>query len=183
MSNIQIYLDLDGVMADFVSHTKKIYNIDLKLVNKSANISTQLKKNIESMWSDIKKHPEFWSEIPPILDCFILWDYFKELNPIILTAAPLKYGENSREFKLVAENKFKWVNNFLDLDDKNRFICTTSTKKQFFMKSNHHNILIDDMTKVIANWNNKGGIGILLDVLPVLKRRGFLFYKVVNFII
>lgn len=44
-----------------------------------------------------------------------------------------------------------------------RFICTTSTRKQLFIhrRKTKHQVLIDDRSDNIARWNEAGGFGVL----------------------
>lgn len=156
---INIFIDLDGVLADFLLYVRKMYGLDLKLKTNHHNKNFERAKS--QMWQDIEKHPEFWSNLPILPDALELWKFFEPLNPIILTAAPKNYGLNSKEFQNAAKHKALWVKNHLAMNDSSRFICTFSNQKFLHMVPGEINVLIDDMTPVISSWMNHGGIGIL----------------------
>lgn len=117
----------------------------------------------------------------------------KHCDPVILTAAPKFDGTEEDYYLNphwlgAAYHKRWWVENVLlpktryqnsgfgakfithlsmfnsrvHIEDE-RFICTTSSRKQDFMHRKHakHQVLIDDRPSNIAAWANAGGIAIL----------------------
>lgn len=158
---IKIFLDMDGVLADFQHGVKTYYDIDLEAMNKMKEVPNILKKKNSAMWGHIRKNPQFWNNLKPMDDAQQLWDYFSHLDPIILTAAPSTFSVGSETFLMVGEMKKTWIKRIFNMSDDTRFICTTSSRKHQHVIDSHHNVLIDDNTKNISNWTNTGNIGIL----------------------
>lgn len=158
---IQVFLDMDGVLADFHLGAKTKFGLDINAMNKMKEIPNNIKKQNSIMWASIRKNPQFWLDLQPTEDAFELWEHFRNLDPIILTAAPATFSVGSETFLMVGEMKKQWIKKIFGMDDDTRFICTTSTAKQKHIIEGKKNFLIDDNIKIISNWNNTGNIGIL----------------------
>lgn len=158
---VKIFLDMDGVLADFHLGVKSNFGLDLHEMNKMKEVPNHLKKRQSAMWATIRKTPQFWLNLKPTHDAFELWEHFRDLDPIILTAAPATFSVGSETFALVAEMKKQWIKNIFKMHDDTRFICTTSSAKHKHIIDGKTNILIDDNIKIISSWGNTGNIGIL----------------------
>jgi phosphoglycolate phosphatase-like HAD superfamily hydrolase len=135
----KIFLDLDGVMADFKRGVREI----LKL---PANAP---KNEIFAALS--KGAKDFFLRLPKTKDADRLWAFLKKNDLEILTGVPTTNREEA------AKNKVQWVRRNLS---KNVKVNTTSSRsKKKFAAPNH--ILIDDRADNIADWKAAGGIGIL----------------------
>lgn len=157
---MKIFIDLDGVLADFHRGVLEQYGINLKEISYSEKeLSSALKKKKAMMWAHIRKNPEFWLNLPEMFDAQLLWQKFAVYDPVILTAAPRTFREGSPEFNIVGEMKHEWAKTHLSSGVK--LVCTTVSKKHHFIETGFHNVLFDDNTANIANWRNAGGIGIL----------------------
>lgn len=163
MENVSVYIDMDGVLVDFLSGAHALFGYGVGHLNKaSPDLSILQKKEKQKLWITIRANPIFWENLKPLPDAMELWDGVRYLNSIILTAAPSAFGEKSQSFLEVCKGKEKWIRNYLKIETENRFICTVSKKKQFFINPNKKfNILIDDRIDNINRWNAAGGIGIL----------------------
>lgn len=158
---IQIFLDMDGVLADFHLGAKTKFGLDIHAMNKMKEIPNNIKKQNSVMWAHIRKNPQFWLDLQPTEDAFELWEHFRHLDPIILTAAPATFSVGSETFLMVGEMKKEWIKKTFGMNDSSRFICTTSTAKHKHIIEGKTNFLIDDNIKIISNWSNTGNIGIL----------------------
>lgn len=144
----KLYVDLDGVLADFVTGVKKLvpdyteakYEQDSKYRNK--------------MWDAVRKHSKdggrLWEDLPLMPDALTLWNYVKKYNPEILTATgDPKYNAE--------EQKRKWVKKHLG-NVKINFVQRAADKAQY---ATNGDILIDDKQKATKPWIDAGGQGIL----------------------
>jgi len=151
----KVFLDLDGVMADFKRGVKEI--LKLPADAPSSEIFKALGQN----------SAEFFSKLPKTKDADRLWVFLKGNDLQILTGVP----RTDRE-KAVKE-KIQWVRKNLS---KNVKVITSSSKgKRKFSGPNH--ILIDDRKDNIQDWITAGGIGILhtstAKTIKELKKLGF----------
>ena len=143
-----IYLDLDGVFADF---EKKA----IELVGKSP-------KEMEptEFWGSLGKFDHVWRDLDVLPGSRLLYDTVMKVpdaHVSFLTALPRPSGKLST----AADDKREWVRKIFG----NR--CTVITviggvNKAKFVSS-PDDILIDDTAKNIDAWNQAGGIGILHD--------------------
>jgi hypothetical protein len=145
----KIYVDMDGVLADFVKGVDKLipggYVPEKKDDPKFKN----------EMWRAIKNYSKdggtLWSELPLMPDAKQLWNYVEKHNPEILTASgPPEYG--------AADQKRRWIPWVLGADAKVNTVERSRDKAQF---ATPESILIDDQRKSIDPWVAAGGIGIL----------------------
>ncbi len=163
MNDLELSLDMDGVLVDFSRGAHDLFGRDIGHLNKShQDLSLQQKKEKQKLWITIRTNPVFWERLHPMVDAMELWDGVKHLSPVILTAAPSTFGESSAAFLEVHQRKENWIRHHLKIETENRFICTVSKKKQLFMNPDKKfNVLIDDRIDNITRWNAAGGIGIL----------------------
>lgn len=137
----QLFLDLDGVFADFNKGVKAITGKE-----PSSLPSWRL-------WSSINKKEDFWISLEPFEYASSFIDSLKKYNPIILTGLP------SSKKDLVSEQKRKWVEEHLG---EYEVITCASKDKHLFMK-NKWDVLVDDNLKNCNNWEVNGGVAVLFD--------------------
>lgn len=151
-----IYLDLDGVLADF----------DAAVARRGVKNRTNFIHKPKSEWTDADKDLDeqvrvcmstegFWENIPVMSGAHDLWTYCLPYRPVILTAKPkdAEYGPR------VAKEKRAWVHKvFGDIQD-DQFICCLRSEKQNFIGHTDHRlqILVDDMEINCKEWVAAGG--------------------------
>lgn len=184
MRDFAIYLDLDGVLANYDSGMVDFgFEVDSSL-KRSLNRSGSGHPLKRQMYERIKG-TAFYRHLPLMPGAVELYRACKEAEPIVLTAAP-KFGATEEDYYVnpfwlgAAYHKRIWVETTLlpqvvGLDEltfslpsripisDERFICTTSAQKWKFMHRKHaaHQILVDDRIANIEAWATAGGIGIL----------------------
>lgn len=131
---MQIFVDMDGVLADFDAHHEAVFGVR----------SCKLADNVN--WQRVREIPGFYEAIPPMADMDELWAYVAPFNPIVLTGVPYSIAE-------APDNKRAWVRRHLGPDVEVR--CCRSSEKCLHAKPG--DILIDDWEKYRHLWIAKGG--------------------------
>lgn len=135
----RVYLDLDGVMADFEGHFLSLF--------KNAHNSVPDDK----MWAIINAHETFFLDMPLMKGAKEFLSVFR-INPIILTACP------KSNYAHVARQKRQWVRKNLS-PDLIVLPVMGGVNKPLFMHS-PGDILIDDMERNCRVWEEEGGTAI-----------------------
>ena len=133
----KLYLDLDGVFADF---------------NKRVRFLSGGKdpKEIKSgMWKMIMADRDFFISLDMMPNADVLWDYVKQFEPKFLTGAPPGNRAQSQ--------KREWV--VKQFGSQYQTIVLLKKEKVVYAGSKH--VLIDDMKENVQAWIDHGGIGIL----------------------
>ncbi len=172
-TTVELFLDLDGVLVDWVKGTRQMF--DIVLPDEEITLS-EIKFETDpvyqnKMWDACWRYQEemggeLWYESPPMEDAMELWNYVSPYVPQILSATgPPKYK--------AADQKRRWVAEQLGED-----VVVNLTRKAV-EKSRHaapHRILIDDKPKAVNPWVENGGIGIVhtsaADTIQQLKNLG-----------
>lgn len=149
-SKVKIFLDLDGVMADFVQGAKDIFDKDYSF-EKFKNDSKYRSK----FWNAVKQYQkdggQFWLDLKMMEDANQLWKFLKEYDVEILTATgDPKHG--------AGEQKKQWVKKHIDPNIKVNLVRKSKEKADYVA---NNSILIDDQEKSTNPWEQAGGIGIL----------------------
>lgn len=131
---MQIFVDMDGVLADFDSHHEAVFGIR----------SDKLADNVD--WQKVRDARDFYLGIPPMPDMPELWTFVSRFSPIVLTGVPYSVAE-------APDNKRAWVRKHLGGDVEVR--CCRSSEK--CLHAAPGDILIDDWEKYRALWVAKGG--------------------------
>ena len=159
----KIYIDMDGVLADFDRGVRDfcgIDPIDQGKRNESANVS---------LWEHVKKIDHFYDRLQPVPGAKELFDkiygtYGERCE--ILTGIPRPH----RGVKDAAEDKVKWVRRLLS---ETVVVNTVFRAEKVKFCRGSGCILIDDYDRNINEWEEAGGTGILftnaVDAIEVLK--------------
>ena len=144
----RIFVDMDGVLADFLKGVESPEYIGHPLTN-DAKGHTEYDDRKEEL-----TNKRLFANLPPMVDMYDLIAYIKHTGHKweILTAA----GAVNRE--LVVYDKNEWIKRYVDPTIP--VTCTfTGTQKAAYAFEG--NVLIDDREKNIKAWEDAGGIGIL----------------------
>lgn len=137
----RIYLDLDGVMADFDAHFPALFGVDHRTILD------------DDMWATINAHPSYFRDMPVCEGAKAFFDGISWLNPIILTACP------KSNYAHVARQKREWVREHLSKRATVLPVMGGRNKPLFMHQVG--DILIDDFERNTKAWQDEGGIAIL----------------------
>ena len=143
----EIYVDMDGVLADFFDSWAKLMKVD-----KWWNINKQ--HNIDDALQKIRDTDNFWLNIPLTPNAKNLLNLIKQVKGSYnICSSPLPGDPKSEP------HKREWIKKHLAFfPPKNIYI--THNKEQFAVqKDGTPNILIDDYGVNIRKWEESGGIG------------------------
>ena len=147
-----VYLDMDGVLADFFGGVEKMYGVDhwKKLTNDKTK---DLKKEV----IDRITGTDFFATLPMFQSAPELISMVKEFTGgnFSINTSPLRGdNENSAKYKKV------WISNNIEQPDE---VIVTGRKESYAKDkaSGTPNILIDDRPINIQRWQSAGGYGIL----------------------
>lgn len=150
-----IYLDMDGVLADFDDAARRALGTD-------NSYKWEFVHGTEAFWRILDSDPMFWHLMKPMPDLKILWSAVKELRPEVLTALPSNKSER------VALAKREWIRRVLG--DAAVHTCLTKEKPRFCKEGD---ILVDDRTVNEKAWRDAGGRFILhqnaMSTISILK--------------
>lgn len=131
---MQLFCDMDGVLADFDAGYERQFGV---------------KPDGENVdWEAVRRTPDFYLNLPPMPDMPVLWGFIRNFRPIILTGIPHSVEE-------APANKKAWVKHYLG---EATVICCRSRDKSLY--ANPGDILIDDRPKYKELWERAGGIWI-----------------------
>ena len=150
VSAYTIYLDMDGVIADF----------DQRFMDVSGMTPNEYKDKfgMKKFWNliDEENKIKFWTGIPLMPGAKELVDYISQYDYEILTAPSVR-----KQSKL---GKIVWLRKIhADLFPNTPKVNFKPAKEKHQIKSSltKSDILIDDKASTIDNWNSTGGTGIL----------------------
>jgi tellurite resistance-related uncharacterized protein len=155
---VQIYMDLDGVMADFDGGFKKLSGKMPREFESSPEFPDK-KTASRAFWKLINTEKTFWEDLTVLPGALTLWEYVKDTyknpEPIVLTAGP----DGARRGKEI------WVKKHLGANVKMILAQKGSIKHEYALSTQEKtlHVLVDDLKINIDNWNNAGEdfIGIL----------------------
>tara|TARA_B100001559_G_scaffold319986_1_gene330797 strand:- start:288 stop:2336 length:2049 start_codon:yes stop_codon:yes gene_type:complete len=149
-SKYQIYLDMDGVIADFNQRFKDLSGMEPPAFEKKYG------KDLFWDFIDEKNKLRFWVGIPVMEGAKQLVDYVSKHNYMVLTAPSTK--KESRLGKLL------WIKNKTGelFNSKPQVVFKKSKEKHKVKPSlTEFDILIDDRADTVDRWTSAGGTGIL----------------------
>lgn len=128
-----LFLDLDGVLADFDAGIKKL----------TGRWPHELPVGV--LWSRAARHGAFFEELELMPGGLELWEHCKAHSPTILTGLP--------RGRWAAPQKRAWVARMLG-EDVPVITCMTVDKPKY---SGPERVLVDDRLKTQAGWEEQGG--------------------------
>ncbi|MGO4738601.1 hypothetical protein AB4099_18785 [Bosea sp. 2KB_26] len=137
----RLYLDLDGVMADFDAHFPAVFGLDHRGMADDA------------MWQTINAHPSYFRDMPPCPGAIEFFREIAHLDPIVLTACPRTNYANA------ATQKRAWVREHLSTSITVLPVMGGHNKPLFMHAPK--DILIDDFRRNTEAWSAAGGVSIL----------------------
>lgn len=133
----RIYLDMDGVIGDFMTH---------------AHAHGKLKADDTPKWDELDY--DWWSTMPAYDGAKVFYDVLKKLAPVQFLTAPVPSTD-------CFAGKADWVQAFVPERGKfilsDLIICHASVKQRL---AGPDAILIDDRIKNVEEWRAAGGIAI-----------------------
>lgn len=138
-----LYLDLDGVFADFESHVCAV------LGTHPSNIDD------EEMWTRLHAVQGFYRNIPAMLGAGRLWAAVVDFQPVFLTGIP----KPKRNMPFAAQEKILWVAKQYG-DHVGVITCIAADKAKFCKPGD---VLLDDRDINASKWRNAGGVFIQHD--------------------
>ena len=140
----RVYLDMDGVLADFFGEWSKLSG-----VNHYKDI-----KNIDKALDDIRKHPTFWTDLPVLPHAKeLIKTVIDNYGEYYICSKPLEGDPRSES------GKRAWIRMHLS-DHPPAGVILTHVKEQHAMNGEIPSILIDDYGVNVTKWQEAGGIGI-----------------------
>jgi hypothetical protein len=133
----QLYLDCDGVLADFESGVTALLGMPSKEFEKLHGMGR--------FWQKLARAPDFYFGLPLLPDARRLFNAVAHLNPIILTGLPLG--------NWAAEQKVRWAARYFH---GTRIITTMARDKRDHAKAG--DVLVDDQLRHAHLWEEAGGI-------------------------
>ena len=133
---MQLYLDLDGVLADFDSGYAAAFG------------RRPGKEKDDVDWNAVRAYPNFYRDLPPMADVNVLWARVARYQPIVLTGVPRSVPE-------AAANKRAWMERWLP---GTLMIPTWSAEKASYARPG--DVLVDDWVKYRQKWVDAGGVWI-----------------------
>lgn len=133
---MRIFLDMDGVLADFNAGYEKRFGVHPMRLT-SIEVSAALRET-----------PDFFRDLPPMADLDALWRHFGPLKPTILTGVP-------RAMPSAIASKRDWIRRHLG--DVPVIGCLRSEKHRHGCAGD---LLIDDWEGQKRPWERMGGFWI-----------------------
>jgi hypothetical protein len=133
----QLYLDCDGVLADFEKGAAEILGMPPGAYEKS--------RGIGRFWAKLAKAPDFYFGLPLLDGAAELFEAVRHLDPIILTGLP--------QGNWAAGQKVRWAAKYFS---GTRIITTMARDKRKHAKPG--DVLVDDQLKHAHLWEEMGGV-------------------------
>ncbi len=133
----QLYLDCDGVLADFDAGAERLLGLKPR--------AFEQRHNIGKMWARLASAPDFYGTLPMMPGARELFEAVRHLDPVILTGLP--------RGNWAAPQKVRWAAEHFA---GTRIITCMARDKRDHAKEG--DVLVDDMLRHRHLWEEAGGI-------------------------
>jgi hypothetical protein len=133
----QLYLDCDGVLADFDKGATAILGMPPRAFEK--------RHGLGRFWSRLASAPDFYFSLPLLPGAMELFEAVRHLNPVILTGLP--------QGNWAADQKVRWAAQHFP---GTRIITTMARNKRDHAQPG--DVLVDDQLRHAHLWEEMGGI-------------------------
>lgn len=134
---VQLYLDCDGVLADFDRAAGRILHMPPR--------EFQRRHGLPRFWKALAAAPDFYARLPLMPDAMELFDGVRHLDPIILTGCPRGgWAEGQKE---------RWAARHFP---GTRIITCMAVNKRSYCRPD--DVLVDDTLKYQHLWEDAGGV-------------------------
>ena len=140
----KIFLDLDGVVADFSKRYKELYHMEPREAEKNKKFDHQFKEFIDT---------QQFATLDLMPGAMVLVDFLKTLP---IPTEILSSTGRQESFDAVSKQKKIWLDTH-NITFKQNFVPGKKHKYKF---ATPESIIIDDTWSVIEDWRNAGGVGI-----------------------
>jgi 5'(3')-deoxyribonucleotidase len=146
-SSSQIYVDMDGVLADFFGEWARLMDVEhFTDINKQHDINDALQK--------IRDTDDFWLRLPMLPESKNLLNLIKQVKGSYnICSSPLADDPNSEKHKRT------WIEQNLNFFPPDNVYITHDKAQYATNEDGTPNILIDDYGVNIRKWEAAGGIG------------------------
>ena len=133
----QLYLDCDGVLADFDKGATAVLGLHPRAFEK--------RHGIGRFWAKLASAPDFYFGLPLMDDAIELFEAVRHLDPVILTGLP--------RGNWAADQKVRWAAKHFP---GTKIITTKARDKRNHAKE--HDVLVDDQDRHRHLWEEMGGV-------------------------
>ncbi|AUW57052.1 hypothetical protein C1T17_02105 [Sphingobium sp. SCG-1] len=133
---MQLYLDCDGVLADFDSAATRVLGLPPRAFERRHGLS--------EFWKRIARTPDFYATLPLMPDAMRLFDAVRHLDPIILTGCPSGGWAEAQKERWAAQH----------FPGTRIITCMAAEKRRHCRPDD---ILVDDTLKHRHLWEAAGG--------------------------
>lgn len=156
-SGPRVYVDCDGVLADFDSAASALLSTDPRVQALSPHVAMNItareyedRFGSDDMWSRVRDRRNFYEMLLPMPDAHELMEFLRPLRPTILTGSPDTVPEAHLD-------KQRWVRYHFG-PTQPVITCRSRDKSNFCRRGD---VIIDDFAKHSAAWEGKGGRWVL----------------------
>lgn len=133
---MQLYLDCDGVLADFDAGVVQLLGMPPRLYEK--------RHGLGAFWRELARDPDFYGSLPLMPDAMTLFDAVRHLDPVILTGLP--------RGQWAAPQKVRWAAEHFP---GTRVLTVMAVDKHKHALAG--DILVDDQLRHAHLWESAGG--------------------------
>ena len=137
MRERQLYLDCDGVLADFDHGAERVLGVPLPVY--------EARHGRAHLWERLAQAPEFFFHLPLMPRATELFAAVRHLHPVILTGLP--------RGNWAAAQKVRWAEQHFP---GTRIITTLAADKRDHCRTG--DVLVDDNTRYRDLWESVGGV-------------------------